>query len=159
VARTRTRSLEQPDDTIDQEMEAVSTGRRRGEEAEESSQVARKNRPTPSARQIKPKGSGSTGLVNRIPVVRGVVGYFRGVITELRKVTWPTRDEATRLTAIVVGVTIVFAAILGVLDMFLVWWFRKAFHSSTQGMFGLIAIAVLVVSGGAFVYIRTHLIE
>lgn len=42
--------------------------------------------------------------------------YFRETRGELRKVTWPTRQESQRLTAIVLGVTAVMAIFLGTLD-------------------------------------------
>lgn len=42
--------------------------------------------------------------------------YLRETRGELRKVTWPTRDEAWRLTAIVLGVTAAFAVFLWVTD-------------------------------------------
>lgn len=45
-----------------------------------------------------------------------VVKYWRETRGELRKVTWPTRQESLRLTGIVVGVTIAFAAFLWVFD-------------------------------------------
>ena len=45
-----------------------------------------------------------------------VVRYFRETRGEIRKVTWPTRQESWRLTAIVLGVTIVFAAFLWIFD-------------------------------------------
>jgi preprotein translocase subunit SecE len=45
-----------------------------------------------------------------------IVRLFRETTGELRKVSWPTRDEATRLTIIVLGVLAVMAAILGSLD-------------------------------------------
>ena len=41
-----------------------------------------------------------------------VVKYFREVRGELKKVTWPTRRESQRLTAIVVAVALFFAAFL-----------------------------------------------
>ena len=37
---------------------------------------------------------------------------------EMRKVTWPTREESWRLTLIVLGTTILFAAFLWVFDTF-----------------------------------------
>ena len=43
--------------------------------------------------------------------------YFRETRGELRKVTWPTREESQRLTAIVLGVTAVMAVFLGLLDL------------------------------------------
>lgn len=42
--------------------------------------------------------------------------FFQETIGELRKVSWPTRREAIRLTWIVIGVIIVMALILGGLD-------------------------------------------
>jgi len=45
-----------------------------------------------------------------------IVRYFKQTRAELRKVTWPARDEAIRLTAIVLGVTVAMAAFLGLLD-------------------------------------------
>ena len=42
--------------------------------------------------------------------------YFRETVGELRKVTWPTRQEATSLTIVVLIVITVMSAFLGVLD-------------------------------------------
>lgn len=41
--------------------------------------------------------------------------YFRETRGEMRKVTWPTREEAWRLTLIVLGVSILMAVFLGVI--------------------------------------------
>jgi preprotein translocase subunit SecE len=43
--------------------------------------------------------------------------YSRETIGELRKVTWPTRQEATSLTIVVLIVVAVMSTFLGVLDM------------------------------------------
>ncbi|UCF28273.1 MAG: preprotein translocase subunit SecE [Chloroflexota bacterium] len=45
-----------------------------------------------------------------------VARYFRETIGELRKVTWPTRQEATGLTIVVLIVITLMSAFLGVLD-------------------------------------------
>jgi preprotein translocase subunit SecE len=42
--------------------------------------------------------------------------YFIDTRGELRKVTWPTRKQATNLTLIVLGVTVAMALFLGGLD-------------------------------------------
>jgi preprotein translocase subunit SecE len=42
--------------------------------------------------------------------------YFSETIGELRKVTWPTRKEATNLTIVVIIVTITMSILLGFLD-------------------------------------------
>jgi preprotein translocase subunit SecE len=46
----------------------------------------------------------------------GIVRYLRETRAELKKVTWPTQKEARTLTYIVLGVTVVFAAVFGLLD-------------------------------------------
>jgi preprotein translocase subunit SecE len=45
-----------------------------------------------------------------------VTRYLRETTAELRKVTWPTRKEAIRLTVIVLIVVGLMSALLGVLD-------------------------------------------
>jgi preprotein translocase subunit SecE len=45
-----------------------------------------------------------------------IVRYFKQTRAELRKVAWPTRQEAIRLTLIVLAVTFVMAAFLGLVD-------------------------------------------
>ncbi|NLA79539.1 MAG: preprotein translocase subunit SecE [Chloroflexi bacterium] len=42
--------------------------------------------------------------------------WWRETIGELRKVTWPTWKEALALTRVVLIVTVIMAAILGLLD-------------------------------------------
>jgi preprotein translocase subunit SecE len=42
--------------------------------------------------------------------------WWRETIGELRKVSWPTRKEALRLTWIVIGVIVVMGTVLGALD-------------------------------------------
>lgn len=66
----------------------------------------------------------STGL----GVLGGVVAFFAGlrnekattftdsVVSEMQKVTWPTREETTSNTGIVVGATLFFASLLAVYD-------------------------------------------
>ena len=46
----------------------------------------------------------------------GTRRYYRETRGELRRVTWPTREESQRLTLVVIGVSIVFALFLGFLD-------------------------------------------
>ncbi|HFQ94522.1 MAG TPA: preprotein translocase subunit SecE [Anaerolineae bacterium] len=46
-----------------------------------------------------------------------ITRYFREVRGELRKVTWPTRQESQRLTAVVIAVTIAFAIFFWILDL------------------------------------------
>ena len=54
----------------------------------------------------------------------GVIRYLRETRAELKKVTWPTRDEALNLTYIVLGETFAFAMRLGLSD----WTFSEIFQ-------------------------------
>ena len=46
-----------------------------------------------------------------------LVGFVREVVSELRKVVWPTREEATRLTIMVLAVSITIGVALGLIDI------------------------------------------
>lgn len=43
--------------------------------------------------------------------------WFRETVGELHKVSWPTTEEAWRLTRIVILVVVAMSALLGLLDM------------------------------------------
>jgi preprotein translocase subunit SecE len=49
----------------------------------------------------------------------GLQRWLRETRGELRKVTWPTREEALRLTYVVIGLSIVMGAVLGGVDFIL----------------------------------------
>lgn len=53
----------------------------------------------------------------RPKIIERVNEYFRDTRGELRKVTWPTRSQATNLTLIVLAVTVVMALFLGAVDL------------------------------------------
>jgi len=52
-----------------------------------------------------------------------LVKYFKETRAELRKVSWPSRQEALNLTLIVVGFTVFMAALLGIIDYLFAWVF------------------------------------
>ncbi|MCS7287422.1 MAG: preprotein translocase subunit SecE [Anaerolineae bacterium] len=56
-----------------------------------------------------PKGSESS---RKFSLIR----YLKETRAELRKVTWPTREEALRLTVLVIVTILVMAILLGLLD-------------------------------------------
>jgi preprotein translocase subunit SecE len=47
--------------------------------------------------------------------------YFREVVSELKKVSWPSREETTRLTAVVITVAITMGLLLGGVDIAFNW--------------------------------------
>ncbi len=50
---------------------------------------------------------------------RNIQRWFRETRGELRKVVWPTREEALRLTYIVIGVALFMGLVLGLADLLL----------------------------------------
>ena len=67
--------------------------------------------------QIARRGA---GRLTRVP---GGIRFFGEVISELRKVTWPTRQETTRLTVLVLAVSIAIGIFLGIIDIFFARFF------------------------------------
>jgi preprotein translocase SecE subunit len=78
------------------------------------------------------------------------VKYFHDTRAELRKVTWPTREETKNLTLIIVGATIAMAIFLGTLD----YIFQVVVAGVIGGDFIRMAIAIVLLVGGiaAFYY-------
>jgi preprotein translocase subunit SecE len=50
-------------------------------------------------------------------VITGIRRYLTESISELRKVAWPTRETVVRLTLLVIAVSVVVGAYIGVLDV------------------------------------------
>jgi len=57
------------------------------------------------------------------PAKKSRFSFFTGVVAELRKAHWPTRQEALRLSILVLVVCAIVGAILGALD----WAFTQLF--------------------------------
>jgi preprotein translocase subunit SecE len=51
------------------------------------------------------------------PAEKSRFSFFTDVVAELRKAHWPTRQEALRLSILVLVVIVTVGAILGVLDL------------------------------------------
>ncbi|MGE0057188.1 MAG: preprotein translocase subunit SecE [Dehalococcoidia bacterium] len=61
--------------------------------------------PTPSKRRMRLK----------------VPGFLEEIISELKKVTWPTREETAYLTTVVIIVAVAAGIVLGGVDVFFNW--------------------------------------
>ncbi len=112
----------------------------------------KKDRPTPSSRRKATKSAASGPFeqtIQRIPGVRSLYNYFRAAINEMKKVTWPSREDTIRMTQMVLGVTIAFSLGLGLLDVFYSWWFRQALDEDV--LFLGVAAGVLAI-GGVFMW-------
>lgn len=52
-----------------------------------------------------------------VPTIANPVQFIREVIAELKKVTWPTRAEVIKLTAVVIALSVIVGAFIGILDV------------------------------------------
>jgi preprotein translocase subunit SecE len=69
------------------------------------------------ARSKAPAAASTTGAAGSGPVTRGsALGFFQASWAELKKVTWPTRQETMNLTVAVIAMTVAVAIFLGVID-------------------------------------------
>ncbi|MCB8984215.1 MAG: preprotein translocase subunit SecE [Ardenticatenaceae bacterium] len=76
------------------------------------------------AKKVEKKGAKPANPVTR---------YFRETRGELRKVTWPTREESWRLTAIVLAVSTLMAAFLWFWDLI----FSQSIHMLIRTIVGV----------------------
>jgi preprotein translocase subunit SecE len=77
-------------------------------------------------RPLPRTGPGRAGTRHeRRPFLTGLLGwrprFLMDIIAELRKVTWPTRDDTVHLTIVVLIVTILLGAVLGAIDIGFGW--------------------------------------
>jgi len=45
--------------------------------------------------------------------------FTRDIIEELKKVTWPTRNQTVRLTVVVIGISLIIGVYIGIIDILL----------------------------------------
>ncbi|MBD3359647.1 MAG: preprotein translocase subunit SecE [Candidatus Buchananbacteria bacterium] len=51
--------------------------------------------------------------------MKKLIQYIKDSITELKKVTWPTKKETTNYTLLVIGISLAVAAFIGIIDYIL----------------------------------------
>jgi preprotein translocase subunit SecE len=64
---------------------------------------------------VKPGAKGARPA-KAVPTERGFVRFVRETRSELKKVTWPTREQALRLTGVVIAVSAAVGLFMGGLD-------------------------------------------
>lgn len=116
-----------------------------GEELDPRALTAGKGRATPGRRQEDDEDGGNI----IIRTIRGLGNYFDGVRSELKKVSWPTREETRRLTIIVLVTLIVMAILLGVIINGI---FTELFRLGLNNPLILLGFMVLTVGGGFLFY-------
>ncbi|MBC7234150.1 MAG: preprotein translocase subunit SecE [Chloroflexi bacterium] len=60
-----------------------------------------------------------------------IVKYLKEVRAEIRKVTWPSRQEVLRLSAIVIAVLVVMSAFMAIIDYAFSWLMRLIIRLGT----------------------------
>ncbi len=66
------------------------------------------------------------------PKKNRIIAYFQDSYDELKKVTWPTRNQAVKLTFIVIGFCIAFALVVGVMDFVFNYGYRALVNYSEK---------------------------
>jgi preprotein translocase subunit SecE len=56
-----------------------------------------------------------------------IIGFFTDVVKEMKKVTWPTKEELKESTTIVIVVCLILAAFTYVIDMAITQIFKGIF--------------------------------
>jgi preprotein translocase subunit SecE len=74
-------------------------------------------------------------------MIEPILRYLRDTRAELRKVTWPTREEAWKLTLIVLGTVVVMSLILGAADFI----FGKIMQGVVVGNVVWVVVGVVIV--------------
>ncbi len=111
----------------------------------EHGMTASKGRATPGRR--------SSDTVEGNIVARSVGGireYFEGVNAEIRKVTWPTREDTRRLSIIVLVTTVLASIALGLISLA----FSELFEIGLSQPFIFLGFFVAVIVVGFVVYRR-----
>ena len=65
---------------------------------------------------VRERSSKSTKTVRRTGLFGRIGGFFREVVSELRKVIWPTRKELLTYTGVVIVFVTIMTAVVGGLD-------------------------------------------
>jgi preprotein translocase subunit SecE len=134
---------------------AVSDSRRRrlakkGIVVDAAPTIEKKNVPTPSPYTSVEKREKSSNPVVRF--FQNFLEYFRDVRSELRKVTWPTREDVQRLTTIVLIVTAIAALFLGLVSFLFSLLTAEVARDASSVIAGLATIGIIVVVAGLWLF-------
>ena len=94
--------------------------------------AARREQERSARRQPKqaPRGLPSMGVPATVQGALHIGPWWKprwamDIISELRKVTWPSRQETTHLTLVVIVISLLFAALLGAADFGFSWFVQQ----------------------------------
>ncbi len=86
--------------------------------------MAVKSGPKPASK-TKPRPERRPGVLARRLRPRLGIKFIQEVIAELKKVTWPSREEVIRLTLVVIVVSVAVGALLGTVDVIFAWLMER----------------------------------
>jgi len=137
LERNRRKRAEELDDEV---LEAQAEDD--GADDDSAIQSAKKGRATPGRRNQEEEKQGNFFVRSW----RGIREYFSEVRDELTKVTWPTREDVTRLTRIVVSMLIVGSIVMGLISLGMGETIRIGLANP------ILLVAILAVAIGAAIW-------
>ena len=67
---------------------------------------------------VRPEGG--AGLVTRVSTaIQGLPATYRSIVAEMRRVSWPSRDEIRKLSIWVVALSLLIGAVIAIMDFVL----------------------------------------
>jgi len=152
--------VDEEDDEVEEQQAApvVSDSRRRRQmkrgdyvapedSAAPAAAPTRKDRPTPSQRTETVK---SPNIVVR--TLQNINQYRKEVVDELRKVTWLSPEETRRLATIVLVVTTIASAFLGLVSYIFAFLTQLIATANSTIAAGIAAIALIVIVAGLWLF-------
>jgi preprotein translocase subunit SecE len=71
----------------------------------------------PASTETRPTQRAGRTVAKTAPSENRFRRFFRETRSEIKKVTWPTREQTARLTAVVIGVSVAVGAGIGLVDI------------------------------------------
>jgi preprotein translocase subunit SecE len=105
---------DRPDD--DETYDAIAEGEVPDDDVEDDEPVGRGGGTAVRERKANSDSPKAKKEVRRTGIFGRIGGFFREVVSELRKVIWPTRKELLTYTAVVIAFVTIMTTIVAVLD-------------------------------------------
>jgi preprotein translocase subunit SecE len=93
-------------------------GQKAAEKAEKKSAKSAKEQPknTKTAKDQPKSGKSGKSALKKEGIFSKIVSYFKNVRLEIKRTTWPSRDEVLRMSLIVIGALLFFGIFIFVMD-------------------------------------------
>jgi preprotein translocase subunit SecE len=118
--------IEMAKKTSKQGKKAKSESEQKPTEEVQKSSVVEKKPPVKKAAKATKEQSKSSKSAKPAPKKEGIFGkiltYFKNVRLEIKRTTWPSREEVLRMSIIVVGALIFFGVLIFLIDWVMTWF-------------------------------------